>query len=148
MSKLAARFFGNIAFGNIASKEHGTKEGEFSQGIVDSLKTNNEDDFFSAFTKKVGNRGGYADLNDKKEQVMKLACVVKSKFGSEVGNDFDEKFLTPISDSATDDQVNELACELMSVIGISCENAMSLPEFDAVRDWIKLDYATSRCLYG
>jgi len=49
--------FGIQAFQQIALNEQESKEGKITQEIVESLKNDNKNDFFTALAKKVGNRG-------------------------------------------------------------------------------------------
>jgi hypothetical protein len=138
-------------FKHIYSKELGTKEGEYTQAVIDSLETNDKNKFNDTFAKKVGNRsenGESVDLEKQKEEFTKLAQVVKKLCPNKIGPKFDDKFLVPFDENVTQDQLNEQTCRLMSFVGMECEEATKLPEFDVVRYWVKLDYSTMRCLYG
>lgn len=68
--------FGIQAFQQIALNEQESKEGKITQEIVESLKNDNKNDFFTALAKKVGNRGVQVNFKDKKEQLLKLASAI------------------------------------------------------------------------
>ena len=133
--------FGIQAFQQIALNEQESKEGKITQEIVESLKNDNKNDFFTALAKKVGNRGVQVNFKDKKEQLLKLASAISKS--PEVDAEFES--LEPAKNEV---EANQQACKLMTYIGRKCNSVMKLPEFDAVRDWVEMDYATSRYLYG
>jgi hypothetical protein len=136
----------STTFRNIAKKESAT-EAKYTMGIVDAIEK--EQDVNDQFLKKVGDRGGEAPLDVQIVQVMTLAQSVQQKYNPNTnwGGSYYSQFLSPIH-PVNSDTVNERACKLLAFIGTHCESAMKLPEFDAVRSWVKLDYATSRAMYG
>jgi hypothetical protein len=134
-------------FLNINPKENATKEQKHPRGIFDSLVTNDKNEVYDATNKKVENEEN-VDLEKQKEEFTKLAQAVKKLYPNKIGPKFDDNFLVPFDENVTQDQLNEQACSLMSFIGMECEKAKKLPEFNAVLYWIKLDYSTSRCLDG